>query len=75
MCPVCLGSVAWLIAGGVSGLGTAAGGVAIVRRRRMADKASKIGKSIPRSWSLASGGSQTQEVQIRKLTGDTHGKE
>jgi len=31
MCPVCLSSIAWLITGGVSVLGAAAGGAAIIR--------------------------------------------
>jgi len=44
MCPVCLSSVAWLITGGVSVLGATAGGVAIVRDRKIATRISKIWK-------------------------------
>jgi hypothetical protein len=36
MCPVCFSSVAWLITGGVSVVGTTAGGIAIVRDRKIA---------------------------------------
>jgi len=42
MCPVCFSSVAWLITGGVSVLGATAGGVAIVRDRKIATRISKI---------------------------------
>jgi hypothetical protein len=41
MCPVCFSSVAWVITGGVSVLGACAGGVAIVRDRRIATRISK----------------------------------
>jgi hypothetical protein len=44
MCPVCFSSVAWLITGGVSVLGATAGGVAIVRDRKIATRISKIWK-------------------------------
>ena len=44
MCPVCFSSVAWLITGGVSVLGATAGGVAIVRNRKIATRISKIWK-------------------------------
>ena len=44
MCPVCFSSVAWLITGGVFVLGATAGGVAIVRDRKIATKISKIWK-------------------------------
>jgi hypothetical protein len=44
MCPVCFSSVARLITGGVSVLGATAGGVAIVRDRKIATRISKIWK-------------------------------
>ena len=44
MCPVCFSSMAWLITGGVSVLGATAGGVAIVRDRKIATRISKIWK-------------------------------
>lgn len=44
MCPVCFSSVAWLITGGVSVLGATAGGVAMVRERKIATRISKIWK-------------------------------
>jgi hypothetical protein len=44
MCPVCFSGVAWLITGGVSVLGATAGGVAIVRDRKIATRISKIWK-------------------------------
>jgi len=48
MCPVCIGSVAWLITSGVSGVGATAGGVAIVRHRKIATRISKIWKLVTR---------------------------
>jgi hypothetical protein len=42
MCPVCFSSVAWLITGGVSVLGATAGGLAMVRDRKIATRISKI---------------------------------
>src|ERR1700730_14886241 len=44
MCRVCFSSVARLITGGVSVLGATAGGVAIVRDRKIATRISKIWK-------------------------------
>jgi hypothetical protein len=44
MCPVCLCSAAWLMTGGISVLGGTAGGVAIVRDRKIATRISKIWK-------------------------------
>jgi hypothetical protein len=44
MCPVCFSSVDWLITGGVFVLGATAGGVAIVRDRKIATRISKIWK-------------------------------
>jgi len=44
MCPVYFSSVAWLITGGVSVLGATAGGVAIVRDRKIATRISRIWK-------------------------------
>jgi len=49
MCPVCLTSVAWLIADGVSVLGATAGGVAIVRDTKLAAGISKLWKPEPLS--------------------------
>ena len=76
MCPVCIGSVAWLITGGVSGLGATAGGVAIVRDRKIAARISKIWKLGTRE-PLPSGrvfrGPKTLAVQERIETGDTNG--
>ena len=75
MCPVCLGSVAWLITGGVSGLGVTAGGVAIVRDRKITARISKIWKMGTREL-LPSGrvfrGPKTLAAQERIGTGDTH---
>ena len=62
MCPVCLTSVAWLIADGVSVLGATAGGVAIVRDTKLAAGISKLWKPEP----LPSGSQQR--------TGETHGQ-
>ena len=76
MCPVCIGSVAWLITGGVSGLGAAAGGVAIVRDRKIAARISKIwklGTREPLPSGLVSRGPKTPAVQERIGTGDTNG--
>jgi hypothetical protein len=44
MCPVCFSSVAWLITGGISVLGATAGGVTIVRYRKIDRRISKIWK-------------------------------
>jgi hypothetical protein len=44
MCPVCFSSVAWLITDSVSVLGATAGGIAIVRDRKIATRISKIWK-------------------------------
>jgi hypothetical protein len=44
MCPVCFSSVAWLITGGVSVLGATAGGVTIVRHRKIPTRISKVWK-------------------------------
>jgi hypothetical protein len=49
MCPVCFSSVAWLITGGVSVLGATAGGIAIVRDRKIATRISRIWKLRTRS--------------------------
>jgi hypothetical protein len=78
MCPVCLGSVAWLVTSGVSGLGATAGGIAIARDRRIAARISKIGKLWTRQ-SLPAGlvwrGPQTLTVSERTGTGETDGHE
>jgi hypothetical protein len=42
MCPACFTSMAWLITGGISALGAAAAGVAIVRDRNIATRISKL---------------------------------
>ena len=73
MCPVCIGSVAWLITGGVSGLGATAGGVAIVRDRKIAARISKIWK--PGTREPLPSGPKTLAVEERIGTGDTHGQE
>jgi hypothetical protein len=44
MCPVCFTGVAWLITGGVSVLGATAGGMTIVRNRKVTTRISKIWK-------------------------------
>jgi hypothetical protein len=77
MCPVCFGSVAWLITGGVSGLGATVGGVAIVRDRKIAARISKIWKLGTRE-PLPSGLFKVPRrlaVQERIGTGETHGQE
>jgi hypothetical protein len=76
MCPVCFSSVAWLITDSVSVLGATAGGVAIVRARKIATRISKISKlrtREPLPSSVVFRGPKTLAVQERIGTGDTHG--
>jgi hypothetical protein len=78
MCPICFGSVAWLITDSVSVLAATAGGVAVVRDRKIATRISQIWKlrtREPLPSSVVLRGSKTLAVQERIGTGDTHGQE
>ena len=68
MCPVCLGSVAWLITGGVSVLGGTAGSAAIVRDRKFANGVKRIWKAAGSRHNGAAGPLQVQALQERNHT-------
>lgn len=78
MCPVCSSSVAWLITGGVSGLGATGGGIAILRYGKLAAGTSKIWKlrlasHFRQAWGLD--GPKKLAMQERPKTGETYGQE
>jgi hypothetical protein len=76
MCPVCFGSMAWLITGGVSALGATAGGAVIVRYRKDAaikSKAWKLRLASRFGQVLCLDDPKTLAVQKRIGTGETHG--
>jgi hypothetical protein len=78
MCPVCFASVAWLITGGVSVLGGTAGGVAIVRDRKIATSISKIWNAstrepLPSDREFRGPKTNVEAVQDRIATGEAHG--
>lgn len=78
MCPVCFGSVAWLITGGVSGLGATAGGLAIVRYKRIAARNAKHGRPGPAgrfSRAFSSEAPVAPAVQDPKGRGESNAKE
>ena len=50
MCPACFSSVAWLLTSGISVLGGTAGGLAIVRDRKIATSISKVWKLTTREF-------------------------
>lgn len=75
MCPACLGSLAWLMTGGVSGLGATAGVVALVRHRSIAAAISKIwkraGQPLPSGFVSVAPGKASVQEPIK--TGERHG--
>jgi len=78
MCPACFSSMAWLITGGVSALGgAAAGGVAIVRDRKIVTSTSsiwKLGTRKPLPSGFRSRAETDEESKKNRIeTGETHG--
>ena len=67
MCPICLSSVAWLIAGGISVVGATARGVAVVLDRKL-----ETGEPRPDPVS-----ERAKEPAVEEPigTGETHGQE
>ena len=64
MCPICFASAAWIITSGASVLGATAGGVTIVRDKKISTRVCKAFR-----------GAKVLKIQERTEKGEIHGQD